>query len=80
MKVAFFSGSGGTVLNTKSQAFSNIMYHLEKGSSPSIFAAALTPAEKEYSGGYDALIFIWVKVIVSEKHKKKLLSILRQNE
>lgn len=78
-QVAFITGSSGNSIVTKKEYF-------EKYAQPSddrrvarnMFMVLLTKDEKATSGGYDALVFTWVKVAFSNKQKQKIIERLKQ--
>ncbi|GAB3823788.1 hypothetical protein [Hymenobacter jeollabukensis] len=74
-RIAFSSGSGGTVIESKSRAFQHILPWTTKGQQPAVRLVPLTAAEKQASGGYDALVVTWAKVF-DEKRKQRVLRAL----
>ncbi len=68
LKVAFIVGSGGRTIVTKSDYFKNsVAPWIKNNSKPQISMILLTEKEKENSGGYDVLVFSWVKVYNPQK-------------
>lgn len=78
-QVAFIVGSSGNTIVTKKEYF-------EKYAKPSDdrrvasnrFMVLLTKEEKAASGGYDALVFTWMKVAFSNKQKQKIIERLKE--
>ncbi len=68
-KVAFVTGSNGATILSKKDYFLRIMPWIDKGSSPQIFFVAFTAEEKQRSGGYDAIVFSWVKVFTPKQKR-----------
>lgn len=72
-KVAFITGSSGSLILSKADFFSTCVNPwLEDGKTPQIFMVELTGEEKNKSGGYDAFVLSWVKVF-ADKRKKKII-------
>lgn len=76
-RIAFTSGSGGTVLAPKSRGFQKILPWTNEGRQPVLRLIVLTATEKQTSGGYDALVVCWAKVF-DEKRKQRVLKALGQ--
>lgn len=69
-KVAFVTGSNGGKLISKQEYFSTcVKPWTDVGSTPQIFFIHLTNDEKQKSGGYDVLVFSWVKVFTPKQRK-----------
>lgn len=72
-KVAFVTGSSGSMIKTKSDYFENsVKPWIEKDSKPQIFIVLLTEDEKRKSGGYDVLVLSWVKLF-TDRRKRKII-------
>ena len=79
-KAAFITGSNGNKIISKSEYFSTcINPWLNDGITPQIGIVILSDEEKNQSGGYDAFVFSWVKIITN-KQKKRIIKELSQNE
>lgn len=76
-RVAFTSGSGGTVLVPKSRGFQKILPWTTEGRQPVLRLIPLTVTEKQTSGGYDALVVCWAKVF-DQKRQQRVLKALGQ--
>lgn len=64
-KIGFFIGSSGNTLSSKKKYFDNLKGRLSNnysGSSDQL--VILTEAQKKESGGYDAIIVSWSKVLI----------------
>jgi hypothetical protein len=72
-KVAFITASNGSRIVTKSDYFKNsVIPWIEKDSEPQIFMVRLSENEKVKSGGYDVLVFSWVKAYSKKRLIKQL--------
>lgn len=78
-KVAFVTGSSGSMIKAKSDYFKNsVKPWVENQLEPQIFMVLLTEAEKQRSGGYDVLVLSWVKVL-TDRRKRKIVEYLGVN-
>ncbi len=78
-KVLFVTGSGGTIISTKSEYFRNIKEWLENHNSTiSTFIEELTDEEKA-EFGYDAVITMWTKVYHTHA-KRRILKRIQKLE
>lgn len=67
-KIAFVTGSAGTRIIGKKHYFEKlILPWIEQDMKPVTFYKKLTVEEKEISGGYDAIVFAWVKWYTEKK-------------
>jgi len=71
-KVAFITGSAGSRFLSKADCFGQIKRWLDSGDIPSVFMVLLTEEDKYKSGGYDAFVLLWVKVL-SNRQKKRMI-------
>jgi hypothetical protein len=72
-KIAFVTGSMGTVILSKQDFFLRcVRPWAEADLIPQMSCILLTPAEQQHSNGYDALVFSWVKV-VTKKQRNRLV-------
>ena len=73
--IAFiYGGSTGNAFQSKSGFFSkNVLPWTTRGELPALQLVILTDAEKTKSGGYDALIVAWAKVLFTQQRKEKML-------
>ena len=79
-KIAFITGNKGNKIISKSEYFNTCVNPwLNDGINPQIGLVKLTEEEKKQSGGYDALVFSWVKIF-TKKQKKRIIKQLSQNE
>lgn len=76
-KIAFVTGSSGSKIGTKSEYFHEVRKWSLDNSKISTSFIILTDDEKLKSGGYDAIITYWVKILISNKWKKKTVDKLR---
>lgn len=82
--VAFYTGSSGTTASTKSNYF-KVLSRSEEREDQSIHEwqaggtqlLILTHAEKEASGGYDAILISWSKLLKEGKSREKLINELK---
>ncbi len=82
--IAFYTGSSGTTQSNKSNYFNG----LKKGSKEvrdihswqagQTQLLILTKKEKELSGGYDAILISWSKILMSGKSRSKLVENLKK--
>lgn len=70
-KVAFVTGSSGRTITSKFNYFNDLVLPwIKADSKPQIFMVILTADEKIRSGGYDALVFSWVKIFTPKTRKR----------
>ncbi|RAK69467.1 hypothetical protein DLM85_00950 [Hymenobacter edaphi] len=78
-RIAFLSGSSGTVIETKSRVFKHhILPWTSEGATPVLQLVPLTEAEKQASGGYDALLMSWAKLQLGPVRKQRMIRELGQ--
>ncbi len=71
-RIAFFTGSGGSMLISKSEYFEDcVIPWLEKDSHPQTFVRVLTEQERKQTK-FDAFVFSWVKIYTPKQHKKNI--------
>jgi hypothetical protein len=69
--IAFVTGSMGNRLLSRQKYFETIVDPMRaKGDKPQISMIQLTEAEKKKSGGYDAIVFSWTKVLTNKQRRK----------
>jgi len=80
--VAFlYGGSTGNAFQPKSAFFhQNVLPWTTTGRTPALRLIKLTEAEKEASGGYDALVVAWAKVFTSRQKEKMLTRLAHQEK
>lgn len=69
-KIAFISGSAGSILGSKTEYFNDVKTWGKNDSRIATWKIILTPKEKALSGGYDAIVTYWVKVLTKRRRKK----------
>jgi hypothetical protein len=70
-KLGFFSGSGGSSLDTKKEYFDRIKNRFENClHATQDYIIKLTQEEKAASGGFDYIIFSWSKIIPKDIDKR----------
>jgi hypothetical protein len=74
-RVSFiYGGSTGNAFQPKSEFFSkNVLPWTTKGETPGLQLLILTDSEKIRSGGYDALVVAWAKILFTQHRKDKML-------
>ncbi len=74
-RIAFiYGGSTGNAFQPKSEFFSkNVLPWTTEGKVPGLQLLILTDAEKSRSGGYDALVVAWAKILFTQRKKDKML-------
>jgi hypothetical protein len=78
-KIAFTYGNfGKTIVSKKKYFIDYVKPWVKNGGHPSQFLLVLTTDEKIKSGGFDAIIVVWSKVLVNQGHKQKILRRLRR--
>lgn len=78
-QVAFITGSSGAIIVTKETYFEEYAKSSDdRRVASNMFMVLLTKDEKTTSGGYDALVFTWVKVAFSNKQKQKIIERLKE--
>ncbi|PSR55816.1 hypothetical protein AHMF7605_21100 [Adhaeribacter arboris] len=73
--VVFVTGSSGSIIATKKSYFTNIKDWNKKNSRIATSLIVLSEEEKVESGGYDAMVTYWVKVLGS---KRKVIKKIKQ--
>jgi hypothetical protein len=77
-KLGFFSGSGGSSLDTKKEYFDRIKNRFENClHATQDYIIKLTQEEKAASGGFDYIIFSWLKIV--PKHIDKRIQKLKNS-
>jgi hypothetical protein len=77
-RLAFITGSSGSVLLSKSEFFrKNVLPWTVHGQKPALMVIPLTEAEQAASGGYEALTLVWVKVFTQGRKEKVLKQLAR---
>ena len=80
-KIAFVTGSAGTKIVDKQYYFDKlILPFIEKDVEPSTFYKQLDDEEKDISGGYDAIVFAWVKWYTDGKKDNLVKKLGRKGE
>ncbi len=74
-KIAFVTGSSGSKMGTKSEYFKNIVQYKKENAKVVSSIVVLTEDEKQKSGGYDAVVSYWVKIILD---RKKIIEKLKE--
>ncbi len=75
-KIIFVTGSGGGVIGEKKEYFSDIKEWNDRNSKIATSIVFLTIEEKIESGGYDAILTYWVKLM---PNKKKIIEKIKTN-
>lgn len=79
-KIIFATGSSGTTIENKIEHFND----WERSESDSFYVPVqlqiLNEPEKTATGGYDAIVVTWSKVVASEKTKQKLIRKLKRTQ
>jgi hypothetical protein len=79
-KIAFITGSSGSQILSKADYFKNYVNpSIASGQYLNVFMIELNEAEKRASGGYDALVLSWVKVL-SNRQKRKVIEQLAKTQ
>ena len=69
-----YGGSTGNAFQPKGDFFNkNVLPWTTKGETPGLQLIILTDAEKIRSGGYDALVVAWAKVLFTQRRKDRML-------
>lgn len=76
-KIAFITGSSGSKVGTKNEYFREVKKRDLNNSKIATSFIILTDDEKLQSGGYDAIITYWVKILIDNKRKKKIVNKLK---
>ena len=70
-RIAFVTGSSGSRLIDKQYFFLEMVKPwLQNNSKPALGFVRLNEAEKRRSGGYDAVVLVWVKVFTKQRQRK----------
>lgn len=72
-KIIFVTGNSGNFIKDKSDYFKNVRERIGTNSRIGSDIIVLTEDEKIKSGGYDAIVTYWIKVL-TERRKRKILS------
>lgn len=73
-KVAFFTGSlAGTIIEKSACFKGQIVPWLQKGDQPQISMIELNENEKRDSGGYDVLVFVWIKFTPTARKRASII-------
>ena len=75
--VLFITGSGASIIGTKSEYFDNIKRKDYGEQNILTWLIELTEKEQTDSGGYDIIITYWVKVAITKNRKRKILKKLK---
>jgi len=72
-KVAFVTGSSGSMIVRKSEYFKkSVVPWIERDSRPQISIILLSEEEKIKSNGYDVLVLSWVKLFTDRRKRKTI--------
>ena len=72
-KIIFVTGNSGNFIKDKSDYFKNVRERIGTNSRIGSDIIVLTEDEKIKSGGYDAIVTYWIKVL-TERRKRKIIS------
>ena len=79
-KIAFITGNSGNKLLLKEDFFNTcIKPWVSKNQTPQVFMIEFSIDEKNKSGGCDALVLSWVKILTN-KQKKRIIGKLYKND
>ncbi len=78
-KVAYVTGSSGTLIRGKKMFFRHVKLWNEDNDRVSTQVRALNEEQKLESGGYDYIITFWVKQF-TKKRMRKIIKVLRQSK
>lgn len=73
-KIGFFVGSSNYRLWTKQEYFESVKGALKNNATMQHQLLILNEDEKVRSGGYDAFVIAWSKILVTGGHKRKLIN------
>jgi hypothetical protein len=74
-RICFVSGSSGTKFISKQDYFDNVSTWKADSSRIVTSLVILTETERSRSGGFDAIVTAWVKVL-TDKRRKKIVEVL----
>jgi len=76
-KIVFITGSSGSKISNKIEYFDSIRkWQNDYNSKITTSVIQFTPEQKEESGGYDAIVTYWVKLLLPSR-KQEIINILK---